>query len=193
MRKLHWPERLLSDPTRRCSGVMMVARLVMACVLAIGAVSSHGQESRIAFVDIERILQDAPQAVAATRRLEQEFSPKDRDLKEQRRRFRDLEDKLVSDGRDMKRETRSEMESELREISRKIRLLQEEIDQELRVRRSQELSKFQSRIREVISEIARAERFDLVLTAGVVYASKEADITAKVLQALREAFERSGN
>ena len=178
---------------RRGNSVPTLMRGVAALILTLACAVSSAQQSRIAFVDIERILGDAPQAKAAQVRLEEEFSPKDKDLAEQRRRFRDLEDRLVRDGRKMKRESRSAMESELREISRKIRLLEEEIDQELRVRRSQELSKFQSKIREVISEIARAERFDLVLTAGVVYASKDADITAKVLDALRASFERSGN
>ncbi|MCB1741557.1 MAG: OmpH family outer membrane protein [Gammaproteobacteria bacterium] len=148
-------------------------------------------ELRIGFVNIERILADAPQAQAATARLEREFAPKDKELAEQKQRFRDIEDELVRNRLSMSFDEVSRAESELRELGRKIKLLQDEIDQELRVRRSQELSKFQRQIREVIGRLAKEKDFDLVLTAGVFYASERADITGLVLSTLKDEFSKA--
>ena len=54
--------------------------------------------------------------------------------------------------------------------------------------RSQKLAELQHIIRGIIDDIAKASKFDLVLSDGVVYASDKLDITDKVLARMKKDF-----
>jgi outer membrane protein len=54
------------------------------------------------------------------------------------------------------------------------------------MRRNEELAKLQRRIIEVIQQLAKDEKFDLIVSDGVVYASDQVDITGKVIERLQQ-------
>ena len=66
------------------------------------------------------------------------------------------------------------------EIQRIERELREDID----IRRREEIGKLQAKINEAIEEMAKTDKYDLILYQGVAYASKEIDITDKLIKVL---------
>ena len=66
------------------------------------------------------------------------------------------------------------------EIQRIERELREDID----IRRREEIGKLQAKINEAIEEMAKKDKYDLILYQGVAYASKEIDITDKLIKVL---------
>lgn len=146
---------------------------------------------KVGFVNISKVLDKAPQAETARERIEKEFAPRDRELLEQQKEIRAMEDKLVKNGAVMSATERQRQESEIRSLKREIRRLQDEFREDLNLRRSQELSKLQRKVTEVIQELAKAENYDLIVTDGVIYAGERIDITDRVIGQLTTEFRKS--
>ena len=144
------------------------------------------------FVAVPRVMDSAPQAIAARARIDDEFAPRDRELVLLQRELNEEEDRLVKNSAIMSATERTRLEEDVRRLRRELRRSQEEFREDLNLRRSQELSKLQRNITEVIQALARAESYDIVLTDGVVFAGERVDITERVIERLRVESE-SGN
>ena len=160
-------------PRWAATGLMLVLALPAAAQVKVG------------FVDVAKVLDQAPQAEAARERIEREFAPRDRELLAQQKEVRSLEDKLVKNAAVMSAAERQRQEADIRTLKRELRRSQEEFREDLNLRRSQELSKLQQKVGEVIQSMARSAKYDLIVTDGVVFASAKIDITDQVLKKLR--------
>ncbi|MDX1433433.1 MAG: OmpH family outer membrane protein [Gammaproteobacteria bacterium] len=166
-----------------CGALMAAAAAAPAQVLA---------EVQVGFVNVAKVLELAPQAEAARNRIEREFAPKDRELLEQQKDIRALEDRLVKNAAVMSETERQRQEAEIRAQKRDLRRSQDEFREDLNLRKSQELSKLQKTVTEVIQQLARADKYDLILSDGVIYAGERVDITDLILERLRADFKKSG-
>ena len=139
---------------------------------------------KIGFVNIPAVLEKAPQAEKAKKRLEQEFSPRDKQLVAQQKEIQNLEEKMTRDASVMGDSERGNLEKNILNKKRDAKRSQQEFSEDFNVRRNEELGKLQRRIVEAIRSIAKAQNFDLLLTDGVIYASEQIDVTAQVQQKL---------
>jgi outer membrane protein len=64
------------------------------------------------------------------------------------------------------------------------------LQQEVATVRNQELAVLQQSVSSIINEIAKDEKYDLILSEGVVYADEKLDITNKVLERMKKAFKK---
>jgi len=76
------------------------------------------------------------------------------------------------------------LEKEILNKKRDAKRSQQEFSEDFNARRNEELGKLQSRIVEAIRLIAKDQKFDLLLTDGVIYASEQIDVTSQVQQKL---------
>ncbi len=139
---------------------------------------------KVGVVNAAKVLEDAPQAEAARRRLEKEFAPRDQDLVAMQKKLRGMEEKLEKDGAIMSDAERMRIERDLTAQKREIRRDQDSFREDFNMRRNEELSKLQRQVSDVIVALARENGFDLILTDGVLYASDKVDITEQVLKRL---------
>ena len=142
-------------------------------------------EFKVGFVDAGKLLQLAPQADAATARIEREFAPRNRQLVSMQKEIRKLEDKLMRDAAVMKEQEAAKLEQNMRSKKRDLKRQQDEFREDLNLRRNEELQKLQRQVLETIQSVAQREKYDLVLSDGVVYASEQVNITSKVLEWLK--------
>lgn len=155
--------------------------------LSFGVLLAAGVEAaelKIGFVNVPRVLEKAPQAEAAKKDLEREFSPRDKRLLAEQKELKALEEKIARDAAVMSEAEMRKLEKSFLSKKREARRSQEEFRDDFNMRRNDELSKLQKGIFEAIRAIAKEEKFDLLLTDGVVFASDKIDITAKVQQRL---------
>jgi len=157
-------------------------------LFVLGASFAQAQTSKVAFVNIPKLLEKAPQAVAANKRLEKEFEPRNRSLLKLRKELRDLEDRLQREGVTMSESQLNRLEADIRNRKREISRTQDDYREDLNIRRNDELRKLQKRVYEAIVELAKKEKYDMVIGDGVIYASDSVDITDKVLNKLRQEF-----
>ena len=162
--------------------------LIAVALFVLGASFAQAQTSKVAFVNIPKLLEKAPQAVAANKRLEKEFEPRNRSLLKLRKELRDLEDRLQREGVTMSESQLNRLEADIRNRKREISRTQDDYREDLNIRRNDELRKLQKRVYEAIVELAKKEKYDMVIGDGVIYASDSVDITDKVLNKLRQEF-----
>lgn len=172
----------------RASGVSVL----LLCFCLVGAGQARAVELKVGFVNIARVLQQAPQADDARERIEREFAPRNRDLVAQQREITELEDELLETSAAMSSSDRSRREADIRSLKRDRRRSQDEFREDLNVRRNEELSKLQRLVLDVIQELARGEEYDLVVSEGVTFASERVDITDKVISQLKATFKPGG-
>lgn len=139
---------------------------------------------KIGFVNIPAVLEKAPQAEKAKKRLEQEFSPRDKQLVAQQKEIETMAEKISKDAAVMGKSEKAKLEDDISNKKRDAKRAQQQFSEDFNARRNEELGKLQNKIVEVIRGIAKDQGLDLVLTDGVIYASEQIDITAQVQQKL---------
>jgi outer membrane protein len=139
---------------------------------------------KIGFVNIPAVLEKAPQAEKAKKRLEQKFSPRDKQLVAQQKEIQSMEEKLTRDASVMSDSQKTNLEKDILNKKRDAKRAQQEFSEDFNASRNEELGKLQRRIVEAVRAIAKDEEYDLLLTDGVIYAKDQFDITAQVQQKL---------
>lgn len=148
-------------------------------------------EPKIGVVNAAQVLEKAPQAEAARKRLEAEFAPRDKSLVDMQKDLRKNEESMERDGQTMSEAQRQKLDREIVSQKREFKRAQEEFRDDLNVRRNEEFGKLQKRLADVILAVAKESGYDLILTDGVLYASNKVDITPLVLQRL-SGLEKEG-
>ena len=139
---------------------------------------------KIGFVNIPAVLEKAPQAEKAKKRLEQKFSPRDKQLVAQGKEIQRMEEKLTKEASVMSDSEKAKLENDIQNKKRDAKRSQQEFSEDFNASRNEELGKLQRRIVEAVRAIASDEKYDLLLTDGVIYAKPDFDITAQVQQKL---------
>ena len=139
---------------------------------------------KIGFVNIPAVLEKAPQAEKAKKRLEQKFSPRDKQLVAQQKEIQGMDEKMAKDASVMSDSEKANLEKDILNKKRDAKRAQQEFSEDFNASRNEELGKLQRRIVESVREIAKDQKFDLLLTDGVIYANDKIDITAQVQQKL---------
>jgi outer membrane protein len=146
--------------------------------------SAAQAQAKIGVVNVARLLQEAPQAQAASAALENEFAARRRDLENQQRDLKAKDDKLQKDGATMADAERRNAEKTLRDGQRELARKQNEFLEDLNVRRNEALGQLQRTVLQEVQTYAKAAGLDLVV-ADALYASSSVDITSQVLSALQ--------
>jgi outer membrane protein len=166
----------------------MRIKTVSLALLALAATSlpagAAQAQAKIGVVNIARLLQEAPQAQAASAALENEFAARRRDLENQQKDLKAREDKLAKDGAVMAEAERRNAEKTLRDGQRELARKQNEFLEDLNVRRNEALGQLQRSVLQEVQAYAKGAGLDVVV-ADALYASPSVDITSQVLSALQ--------
>lgn len=162
--------------------VKQIVRLALATLLlASGMVNA---DTKIGFVNTEKLLREAPLSVAAQKRLEKEFSSREQELQKLAKQARELQGQLDKEGVTMSETERKNKERELANLNREFQKQSREFREDLNLRRNEELSQIQERARKVIVEIAKTEKYNIIIEQAAVYVDPKNDITDRVMKAL---------
>jgi outer membrane protein len=153
-------------------------------ILGSAAVAVAAQaETKIGFVNTERILRESSPAKASQQKLEQEFSKREKAIQDTAAKLKESADKLERDAAVMPESERTKRQRDAAELERDLQRRQREFREDLNQRRNEELAGVIERANRAIRQIAEAEKFDVIFQEAV-YASPRIDITDKVLRAL---------
>jgi outer membrane protein len=159
--------------------------LLTGALALIAAVTPAWADLKIGVVQYSKLMQESPQAKAAQEALRGEFAGKQKDLQTQQQALKTKEESLQRDSATMTADQRAQAEKELREGNRTLSLRVNEYQDDFNARQNEELSKLQKTLVEEVQVYAQAQKFDLVLADGVIFASPVLDITPQVLSALQ--------
>ena len=157
----------------------MMAGLAMSLSANIGAA-----ELKIGYVQVDKILQDAPQTAESGKKLEREFSPRSLDLDKMQKQIRDIESILDKEGVTLSDTERRNKERDASNLKIEFQRKQRELREDINLRKNEELSSLQDRINKAVQTVSETDGYDLVVYGGVAFASRKIDITEKVLKLL---------
>jgi outer membrane protein len=166
-----------------CFKSLSLALLLSSAAALLPAQAAQAQ-TKIAVVNVARLLQESPQAQAASQALENEFAARRRELETQQKDLKAREDKLQKDGAVMAENERRNTEKALRDGQRELARKQNEFLEDLNVRRNEELGRLQRSVLQEVQGYAKAQGYDVVV-GDALFASPAVDITPQVLSALQ--------
>lgn len=142
---------------------------------------------KVGYVNIVKVIEKAPQGELALKRLDAEFAPRDKKLLVMRDQIKGLETDLEKDSLVLSSIDRQKKERELLVLKRDLRRATQEFREDYNLRRNEELAALQKLVYKTITNLARKEKYDLIVHEGAVYSSTNIDITEKVLQLLKNS------
>ena len=147
--------------------------------------SANAADYKIGYVDIAKILNESPAAKAAQKKLEQEFTPRNKQLESKAKKIQKQKEKLQKEADIMSKDQIESLKRKIMKSERDLKRDATEAQEDFKLRRRDELGKIESRLKEVILKIAEGGQYDLILTnSDVTYASdtKGINITDRVLK-----------
>lgn len=145
--------------------------------------SASALAEKIGFVNTERLLREAPLSLKAQKKLEKEFSGREQDLQKLAKQARDLQAQLDKDGVTMADTDRKNKERDLSTLNQTLQRQSREFREDLNQRRNEELTQIQEKARKAILDIAKNEKYDLIVEQAV-YFNPRLDITDRVMKEL---------
>ncbi len=161
---------------------------LLTALLLIGsfgiATAAQAAELKVGYVQVDKILQEAPQTAESGKKLEKEFGPRTQELDRMQKQIKDIESSLDKDSLTMSETERRNKERDISNLKIEFQRKQRELREDVNLRKNEELGSLQDRINKAVTSVSEAEGYDLVIYGGVAYASKKVDITDKVLKSL---------
>jgi outer membrane protein len=157
-----------------------------ASALCLSLLSSQAMaQSKVGFVNTEKLLKESAPAQEAQKTLANEFSRREATLTDAANDLKRKSDKLERDGSTMSASERQRLQSELTDADARFQRERRNLEEEVQARRSQLLGSILERANREVIKVAEAEKIDIVFQ-DAVWASPKLDITAKVLEALKK-------
>lgn len=164
--------------------IKTVPLALMTIAASVLPMAEAAAQARIGVVNVARLLQESPQAQAASQALENEFAARRRELETQEKDIKARADKLQKDGAVMAEAERRAAEKALRDDQREAARKQNEFLEDLNVRRNEALGQLQRNVLQEVQAYAKSAGLDVVV-ADALYASPAVDVTNQVLAALQ--------
>ncbi len=169
----------------RCPAALMLALLWVGLFSAPSAIA---QDLKIAVIDPNRIVEESPQYEEARQTLSTEVAEREADLLDQQESLDRLNEKLDRDGALMSEEELKRLQNDIRARKRRLRYAKAELQEDFALRQSELRTKLVKQVEEVVRRIAKEQDIDLIVSEGVVYFSERIDISADVVERLKEEF-----
>jgi len=165
--------------------VFRTVKLALISIFCVFVAVVQSEDLKIGFVNTERVFKEAAPAVRSQKKLQEEFSVREVEIKKVDLEAKRIRQKLEKDGLILEETQRRNLEAELGRLSREMQRLQREFQEELNLAKNTEMKVILKIANEVIQQIATSEKFDLILQEAV-YRSDRLDITDKVIEALKD-------
>lgn len=168
---------------------MSSLRLILGITasILIAAFSAHAAaEVKIGFVNLQRVGNEAPQAVRAMKKLKAEFANREQDLQRLDKALKSAQEKMEKEGMTMSESERRAKEREFSDLNREFERKRREFREDFSIRQNEELMLLNESVTKVIKKLAETEKYDLIVQEAV-YSSSAIDITSKVIKALGES------
>jgi outer membrane protein len=152
---------------------------------APAAPAAAGPLSRIAYIDVQRVLARSAAGVAAREQLEREKATMQKEMDGKRVELEKLRDELEKKGAlltpDARREKQEQFERKRRDAAR----LADDFQKELEKREKGLLQKVLQDVSGVIERVGKEKGYYMIVEkrgAGVIYAATDADLTDEIIR-----------
>lgn len=162
--------------------------IVLALGLAWLAPIANAEDAKIGVIDMRTVVTNSPHAKAAMEKLKKEFKAREDKIMAQEKSLKEKSEKLQRNSAVMSEAERSKLEKDVMAGQRDLQRLQTEYREDAATRQQEEMKKVIDKVTVAIDEIAKKDKYDLIFVREAApYASKQMDITDKVIKATAPA------
>ena len=147
--------------------------------------ASHAEDYKIGTLNILKVIQQSPQTEVSAKNIDKEFAKREQKILEAQKKLKEQEDKLDKDRAVMNDTQLRSLEREIINMRRELKRDQDEFREDLTFRRNEELAKIQKLVIGSIKEVAKENKYDIILSEGVIYSSSKVDISNMVIDYLK--------
>ena len=144
------------------------------------------KELKIGFVNMQILLNQAPQVIVINKKMQDRFSQPKKELDDLAKTIKDEEKEIKRNELMMTESKLQKSKQDLIEKIKKYREKESALAKQLQTVQNEELAGFRKVVRKVLTEMAESEKYDLILNDGVMYAGESLDITSKLLDRLKK-------
>lgn len=157
-----------------------------ALVLSTTPVLAQAQ-LKIGYVDFQRLAAESPQAQSIQQSLRSEFLPRQQEIVKAQQAFKARADAFQRNAATMSDDQREREQKYLRDTDRDLQAKQSEFQDDVNQRKNEELSRLQRSLVEEVQAYAKSHGYDLVLANDAVYYNPTMDLTAAILERLKDS------
>ena len=157
--------------------------IFMAAIILVNPI--YAADYKIGYVDLAKIMNESPAAKAAQKKLEQEFTPRNKKLEAKAKKINKQKENLEKESDIMSKDQIESLQRKIMKAQRDLKRDATEAQEDFKLRRRDELGKIENKLKEVILNIAQSGKYDMIFTnSDVTYASDSSaiNITSKVLK-----------
>jgi len=164
--------------------ILLLLKVTTLFLLASVFSSAYAEDYKIGFINARIVLEQSPQAKTIQTVLENEFTPREKEIIAAQKSLKGLEDKLAKDAAIMSESERNKIQRDMLNSQRDLKRSEDEFREDLQFRQNEELSKINQEILQAIQIVAKENNYDLVLSDGVLFASPKINMTNIVIEYL---------
>jgi outer membrane protein len=157
--------------------------------------SAHADDSKIAYVDLQRALEETNDGKAAKAKLKADFDQKQKELDAKQEELKKLKEDFDKKSALMKPEAMQKAQQDLQQRLFQLQETYQRLQGDLRDREAQATRGILDRLAQVVRSVAEREHFTLVLerNSAVVYGQPSLDITNEVIRLYNTSATGSGS
>jgi outer membrane protein len=163
----------------------ILKKILLASVIGLLPTMGMAQELKLGVVNPTRLLEEAPQAKLARKKLEKEFATRDNKLLSEQKAIKKEEEKLARDGAIMSESARRKLERDIISKKRELRRAFDELREDRTIRSNEERAKLLRFVNDAITTVGKQEKYDLILYEGIAFANPAIDLTGMILKRLQ--------
>jgi outer membrane protein len=164
--------------------------VLLVCFATFFTTVGFAQQLKIGVVNVGLLLEQTPQAKAASKSLEKEFAPQQAQLT---RLVQQMEKKQKNFQKNKLVMSESQLQFSQREIevlNRDMQRKKNDIQELVNIKRNEKLVSLQNVVNQAIKEVGKQEKLDLILYEGIAYTNNRLDVTKKVLEHLKKKYRK---
>ena len=170
---------------------MQIKRLKMVTLLStllfllttVGV--SLGQETKIAVVDMQKVLSSSKAGKAAKKELSKKFEALKRKLEAKQRKLNAFKQEMEKKAPLMSEEARAEKERQFKRMLRELQAAREDAQFEMRNAEAKKMQPILKKLEKVVNKIGKDKNYTLIIDKnmpGLYYISPRVDITKEVIR-----------
>jgi len=159
--------------------------LALSALVTLLSSTAFAEGTKIAFINSERIVREAPASILAGKKIEGEFSTRQAELQRSVNELAEKQKYLVEKKGSLSENMQRSKESEIKDLSIALERRQREFREDLQARQIEATSGILEKANEAIQRLAEKENLDMVIQ-DAVSVSQSVDITDRVLKMMAE-------
>lgn len=168
---------------------LRTATKVLAIVAAVTvSVSAAAADLKVGVVDTTKLLRMSPQGQNANDQLSKKFDSRKKELMSENEKIKSMQEDLDKNGAVMSASQAQDEQTRLEEMQRDFNRKQSEYTDDVTMEQNEVLSKLQQEALKAVQEVAQIQKFNLILSTGVLYADNSVDITDLVLAQMQKDY-----